>query len=58
MPVAIHCDLQRRATRESLHRLWREPRLDPGRYSEMPQPVPVEPTHTGRIERRLEVSLH
>jgi hypothetical protein len=42
MAVPIHRDLQRRMSRERLHRFGREPGLDPARHREFDQIIMAE----------------
>ena len=44
VPVAIHGDLEGGMAGEGLHRLRREPGLDPAGHGEVPQAMPVEPS--------------
>src|ERR1700676_1327896 len=57
--VAVHGDLQRAMTGEGLHRLWGEPCLDPARYREVAEPVPVEALDLRQqLEQRQELTLN
>ena len=57
MPVSIHGHLQAGMPGKTLHRLRRQPTLNPGRNCKMPKRVPIEGRNIDLLEQWLEPSL-